>query len=221
MFHTPCANVKLQDCFTHDIASGAELFIVEGVSASSAVMQLCNPQNQAVLPMQGKPLNAMKASAAKVAENPFLTALVDALGVGVGAQFDINKLRYQRVLLLMDPDADGIHCGALMLMFFYHQLPQLLEKGHIQMVRPPVGEVVDIETGEVRYGFIESEFVALCEAARKNNPTSFNAQRYRGLAGISPSQLAHFCINPDTRRSTVMRLEDAQMAIDVFGGVAK
>jgi DNA gyrase subunit B len=216
MFHS--SKLKLVDCTIHGIASGAELFIVEGDSASSSLMQLCDPQLQAVLPMQGKPLNAIKASVAKVLENPLLSALVDALGTGCGADFNIEKLRYQRVLLLMDPDADGIHCGALMLMFFHRFMPALLTGGHIHMLRPPVGEVSDTLTGEVSYGFIEPEFLALCAAGQANNPASFNAQRYRGLAGIAPSKLAHFCINPKTRRSTVMRAEDALMAIEVFGG---
>jgi DNA gyrase subunit B len=210
--------IKLQDCREHGAHSGAELFIVEGDSASSSVIQLCNSALQAVLPMQGKPLNAAKTSAAKVAENPLFQALIDALGAGFGASFDATKLRYERIVLLMDPDADGIHCGALMLLFFQRHMPVMLAQGRIHMVRPPVGEVIDTATGEITYGFIEPEFVALCEAGRKNNPTSFNAQRYRGLAGIAPSTLAHFCVNPATRRSTVMRPEDALMSLDVFGG---
>ncbi len=212
---------KLHDCLQHGRESGAELFIVEGVSASSSVKQLCNPQLQAVMAMQGKPLNAAKASADKVQENLLFAALIDALGTGIGTQCSIDRLRYQRGLLLMDPDADGIHCGALMLLFFQKYMPALLHGGHIHMVRPPVGEVLNADTGEVTYAFIDSEFVALCEAGRTNNPTSFSAQRYRGLAGISPSQLAYFCVNPSSRRSTVMRLEDAQMAAQVFGAAAK
>ena len=210
--------IKLQDCQQHGTGSGAELFIVEGDSASSSVIQLCNPAMQAVLPMQGKPMNAAKAKAGKVLENPLFEALVDALGAGIDSKFDVSKRRYERIVLLMDPDADGIHCGALMLIFFQTHMPALIAGGHIHMVRPPVGEVMDATTGEIRYGFIEPEFVALCEAGRKNNPASFNAQRYRGLSGIAPSTLAHFCINPTTRRGTVMRPADALMALDVFGG---
>jgi DNA gyrase subunit B len=211
---------KLHDCRLHGAASGAELFVVEGVSASSAIAKLCNPALQAVLPMQGKPLNAAKASAAKAFENPLFKALVDALGMPLGADFDVSKLRYERILLLMDPDGDGIHCGALMLLFFQRHLPVLLAQGRVHMVRPPVGEVMDSATGEISYGFIEPESVALCEAGRRLNPSSFNAQRYRGLAGIAPSTLAHFCVNPATRRATVMRTEDALMALEVFGGQA-
>jgi DNA gyrase subunit B len=213
--HTP---PKLHDCQFHGTGSGAELFIVEGDSASAAVARLCNPQLQAVLPMQGKPLNAVKASAQKVAQNTLFQALLAALGTGCGDQFELNQLRYQRVLLLMDPDADGIHCGALMLMFFHKHLPALLAGGHIYLVRAPVGEVVDLQTGEIRYAFIESEFVALCGAQLRANPARFNARRYRGLAGISPSQLAHFCVNPDTRRAVLMGLGDGQMAADIFNG---
>ncbi len=136
----------------------------------------------------------------------------------MGADFTPQTLRYERMVLLMDPDADGIHCGALMLMFFLKHLPQLLETGRILMVRAPVGEVIDTATGEIQYGFIDTEFAALCQAARQASASPFNAQRYRGLAGIAPSTLAHFCINPLTRRASVMAVADAQMARAVFAG---
>jgi DNA gyrase subunit B len=209
---------KLHDCLQHGAHSGAELLIVEGDSASSAVAQLCDPQRQAVLPMQGKPLNAAKASAAKVLDNPLFKALIEAIGAGVGAGFEPAARRYERIVLLMDPDADGIHCGALMLLFFQRHMPALLVAGQVHMVRAPVGEVINTATGELVYGFIEPEFVALCAAGRAQYPASFNAQRYRGLAGIAPSTLAHFCVNPATRRSTVIRPQDAQQAMDVLGG---
>ncbi|MEQ1487852.1 MAG: toprim domain-containing protein, partial [Methylotenera sp.] len=113
--------IKLQDCRQH--GANAELFLVEGDSAASAVSSLRNQQVQAVLPMQGKPLNTIKASAEKVVENALFKALIEALGAGVGDNFDLTKCRYSRIVLLMDADADGIHCGALMLMFFYRWMP--------------------------------------------------------------------------------------------------
>jgi DNA gyrase subunit B len=115
--------VKLQDCQQHGINSGTELFLVEGDSASSAVGGLRNVQFQAVLPMQGKPLNTIKSTPQKMAENPLFKALIDALGTGYGDSFQLKNLRYERIVLLMDPDADGIHCGALLLMFFYRCTP--------------------------------------------------------------------------------------------------
>jgi DNA gyrase subunit B len=209
---------KLLDCQQHGASSGAELFIVEGDSASAAVARLCHPALQAVLPMQGKPLNTAKASVQKMRQNPLFAALLTALGAGHGEGFAPHQLRYQRVLLLMDPDADGIHCGALMLMFFHTHLPAMLAQGRVFMVRAPVGEAMDRQTGEIRYAFIESEFAALCAAGPQADTAQWQARRYRGLAGISPSQLAYFCVNPDTRRAVPMRPDDGQMAVDVFSG---
>ncbi len=205
---------KLQDCHLH--GEQAELFLVEGDSASLAVASLRNAQFQAVLPMQGKPLNAMKATPVKVAENTLFKALIDAIGAGFGEYFDITKCRYGKIVLLMDPDADGIHCGALMMMFFYRWMRPLLEVGKVELVRPPVGEVLDTSTGELQYAFTEAQFIALC--AQSNNVDSkIITQKYRGLAGISQSQLAHICIDPSTRKSSVMGVKDAQMAIEIFG----
>jgi hypothetical protein len=106
----------LADCQFH--GAGAELFVVEGESAAAAVCGGRDPTRQAVLPMQGKPLNALKATEKKVAANPLFAALAAALGSGWGEALDLQKLRYTKVLLLMDPDADGIHCGLLLLSFF-------------------------------------------------------------------------------------------------------
>lgn len=206
--------VKLQDCRQH--GANAELFLVEGDSASQAVASLRQAQFQAVLPMQGKPLNTMKATPVKVAENALFKALIDAIGAGFGEHFDVTKCRYSRIVLLMDPDADGIHCGALMLMFFYRWMPVLLEKSMVELVRPPVGEVLDTATGELQYAYTEAQFVALCTQSKKSE-TEIITQKYRGLAGIVQTQLAHICINPSSRKTNVMGIKDAQMALEIFG----
>jgi DNA gyrase subunit B len=157
--------IKLQDCRQHGAV--AELFLVEGDSAASAVSSLRNQQAQAVLPMQGKPLNTLKASAKKVLENVLFKALIEAIGAGVGDNFDLKKCRYNRIILLMDADADGIHCGALMLMFFYRWMPQLLENGIIELVRPPVGEVLYTETAELQHAYTEAQFVSMCAQKKR------------------------------------------------------
>ena len=108
---------KLDDAAVHGGGSGAELFVVEGDSAAASVSRVRDPRFQAVLPMQGKPLNAVKASRQKVVSHAFFGPLIAALGTGIDADFRLGGLRYDRVLLLMDPDADGIHCGVLMLLF--------------------------------------------------------------------------------------------------------
>jgi len=136
------APAKLDDSATHGRGSGAELFVVEGDSAASAVARVRDPLHQAVLPMQGKPLNAARAPRAKVESHPFFGPLAAALGVGFEATCDPRRLRYDRVLVLTDPDADGIHCGYLVLLFFHRWMRPLLDAGRIEVVRPPWGEVV-------------------------------------------------------------------------------
>ena len=208
----PRGPIKLQDCKLAGPGSSTELFIVEGDSAAWSVAALCNPQSQAVLPMQGKPLNALKANISKVNQNPWLQALMKAIGSGV-EPFEMSRLRYQTLCLLMDPDADGIHCGALMLMFFHRWMRPLLEEGRILMVRAPVGEWTHPETGEIGFSFTQSDFLKKVG----DGTAAQGALRYRGLGNISPTHLRHWCVDPSTRQASVMTLRDAEMAIEVFG----
>lgn len=208
----PRGPIKLHPCKRARPGSAAELFVVEGDSAAWSVAALCDPLLQAVLPMQGKPLNALKASAAKVNQNPWLRALMDALGTDA-EHFDVSKVRYQTLCLLMDPDADGIHCGALMLMFFYRWMRPLLEEGRIVMVRAPVGEWTHPETGEIGFSFTQGDFIKKVG----DGSASPGALRYRGLGNIAPSHLRQWCVDPSTRMASVMTLRDAEMAIEVFG----
>lgn len=127
--------LKLDDCTYHGLGSGVELYVVEGDSAAGAVSRMRNAQFQAVLPMQGKPLNTVRATAQKVVANPWFAALTQALGTGLGDAFALQALRYDRVILLMDPDADGIHCGALVTMFFYRWMRPLLDDGRVGIAR--------------------------------------------------------------------------------------
>ena len=138
----PRLPLKLDDCTHHGIGSGAELYVVEGDSAAGAVSRMRNAHFQAVLPMQGKPLNTVRATAQKVVANPWFAALTTALGTGLGDAFEIKALRYDRVILLMDPDADGIHCGALVTMFFYRWMRPLLDNGRVGMARAPLATLV-------------------------------------------------------------------------------
>jgi DNA gyrase subunit B len=130
---------KLVDCKQH--GPGAELYIVEGDSASSTVARLRDERFQAVLPMQGKPLNSMKATSKKVGANPWFAALIDAIGADYGEHFELQNVRYEKIILLMDPDADGIHCGALLLMFFNRLMQPLLQSGGIALTRAPMATI--------------------------------------------------------------------------------
>lgn len=216
LFHH--ASIKLQDSRVHGISSGAELFLVEGDSAALAVSNLRNKQLQAVLPMQGKPMNAYKSTLQKVLENALFKALIDAIGAGVGDDFDVEKCKYSRIILLMDADADGIHCGALMLLFFHRLMPVLLEKNMIELVRPPVGEVLNNVTKIIDYAYTDAQFMALIESQKTQLNQSISTLKYRGLAGINTDQLEALCINPKTRKTSIMGIKDAQMAIEIFGG---
>jgi DNA gyrase subunit B/topoisomerase-4 subunit B len=209
----------LQDCQVHGAASAAELFVVEGDSAAFAVASQRDPRLQAVLAMQGKPLNAVRASAKKVWANPLFCALTEALGTGWGGSFDPEALRYGRVILLTDPDADGIHCGALLLMFVHRWLPQLIELGRLAIVRAPMGEIRRSDGGQPEYVYTDAHFQATCAELRRQDPTSFRALRYRGLANIEPAVLETLCINPITRHLRTLTSSDAATAMEVFSSV--
>ena len=213
----PMQPIKLDACQVHGAGSGAELFIVEGDSASNAVSRIRNPHFQAVLPMQGKPLNAIKATEKKVAGYALFAALSDALGAGWGAEFDAKKLRFDRVLLLMDPDADGIHCGALMLMYFYRWMRPLLDAGKIEMVRAPLAEICCDGRNQPIYAYSDDHYRGICDELSKRGVQNINARRYRGLAGINVETLAVTCVDPATRKTSPMGSADAEAAITFFG----
>lgn len=210
----PAKPLKLEDCIEQGVRS--ELYIVEGDSAASAVCRVRDERFQAVLPMQGKPLNAVRATQKKVIANPWLLALTEALGAGMGDDFNLNKMRYGRIVLLMDPDADGIHCGALLLMFFRRWMQPLIESGRILMVRAPLATIIFGDQNiHVRS---EVEYRAEGERLRVAGNSNFQMNRYRGLAGIDLDVLAQTCVNPATRVLLSVGIVDADAAIAVFGG---
>jgi len=205
---------KLADCTTTGPGSGAELLIVEGDSAAAAVMRVRDPGRQAVLPMQGKPLNAARASRGKVLGHPFFGPLVAAVGAGAEADCRPELARYDRLLVLTDPDADGIHCGFLVLLFAYHWLRPLLDAGRIEMVRPPWGEVV--VAGELRLAFSEPEFTAFVGEVRGRGGAG---RRFRGLAAIDAETIRETCIDPATRRTERVSAADVATMIEVIAAV--
>lgn len=225
--HYSGAPSKFEDCVLHGRGSGAELFIVEGDSAAGAVANLRNAQTQAVLPMQGKPLNALRANAERVSEYSLFKQLVAALGVNVldtetGEASDLATLRFDRVLLLFDPDADGIHCGALMLMFFYRWMRPLLQSGAVQIVRAPL--FVLRATGangaaESAHAYSPDHAGRLIADFKRRGLNDVKTHHHRGLASIDPALLASSCVHPATRKVDVMSVADAEAAIDAFGAV--
>jgi DNA gyrase subunit B len=208
---------KLDDAAVHGGGSGAELFVVEGDSAAASVSRVRDPRFQAVLPMQGKPLNAVKASRKKVVSHAFFGPLIAALGTGIDADFRLGGLRYDRVLLLMDPDADGIHCGVLMLLFFHRWMRPLLEDDRIGIVRAPWGEVSVAGDPTVHLARSEPELTALAGRLQESGATTI--RRYRGLAGIDPAMIRDTCVVPATRRAERVGVAEVEAMIAMLAGI--
>lgn len=181
------------------------------------VANLRDGQFQAVLPMQGKPLNAIKATPEKAMNYPLFKAVMDSLGAEFGTDFNPKNLRFERVVLLFDPDADGIHSGVLMLLFFYQFMRPLLEAGKIEMVHAPWMQV-SIKDESPMYAFSEPQSTSLISQLRAQGHEPITV-RYRGLAGIDREILINTCIDPATRNTRIMHSTDARMAMEVFGGV--
>jgi DNA gyrase subunit B len=220
--------MKFEDCALHGRGLGTELFIVEGDSASSSVINVRDKQRQAVLPMQGKPLNAIRASGERVVEYALFKQIVSALGVpmtnletgelsGLSDLGDLSTMRFDRVVLLFDPDADGIHCGALMLMFFYRWMRPLLASGSVCMVRPPFFVVSHAGSDESLHAYSPNHAQRLVAELTRRGATQVKSQHHRGLASIDPPLLLSSCVDPATRRTDVMGMADAEAAIAAFG----
>jgi DNA gyrase subunit B len=178
------------------------------------VSRVRDPRLQAVLPMQGKPLNAARASRQKLLGHPFFGPLVAAVGTGLEADCDPRQSRYQRVLVLTDPDADGIHCGFLVLLFFHRWLRPLLGAGRVELVRPPWGEAV--VAGEIRLAFSEPELAEMAGLARASGGA---VRRFRGLAGLDAETLRETCVDPATRRTERVTATAVAAMLEVIAAV--
>jgi len=224
------SRAKLVDCRQHAAGSGCELLLVEGDSAAQSVVAVRDESLQAVLPLQGKPLNAWAAPPAKVAAHVLFRQLADALGLHSPTALPDStamRLRFDRIALLFDPDADGIPIGALMLLYFKRWLPGLIEDGRIWMVRAPMFELVPQVRGanalpnSRRHAYNPAQCREMAAAMRAaDGVAEVRVQAFRGLGSFAPELLRATCVNPATRVAHAVTSRDVQAVIDVFGGGA-
>ena len=202
---------KLADCSRRS-SEGTELFLVEGDSAGGSAKQARARDTQAVLPLRGKILNVASASADKIRANQEIQDLIEALGCGIGKHFDVNKLRYERVIIMTDADVDGAHIASLLMTFFFKSMPGLVEAGHLYLAMPPLYRLS--QKGKTVYAMDDADRVRLEDEAFEGRG-KIEISRFKGLGEMPPSQLKETTMNPETRsllRVTVPhgRLEDEQ-----------